>query len=293
MPKICEQNCTITLLDRITGPILRSISSPIVFTLAILQLVTIFQMISLVKRIIWCIVTAAWLHVKISAFVPSQKAVLTNNAAKTNTGQQHMSRNDFEDFSEDISSDDGKDLAKEFYQQVKKREDASRLKQSRSDDLEEYDVKSSSSKKFTGRIGEKDSTGKPSAGLFSSSGNGSVYAFPVENQKRSSRSAYSSSGSSLSQRDKMMRDEINLMRVASSEGSIVVQGLLVLLLLCFTLYIGTTGGITDGSDRFGAFDGVVNEFNGLGDSIDFSSLVTDDASKEVAADIIKDGSVWL
>jgi len=64
-------------------------------------------------------------------------------------------------------------------------------------------------------------------------------------------------------------------------------------LLGFTLYIGSTGGITDGSERFGTMEGMINEFNGLGDSIDFTALVNDDASTAVTADVVKEGSVWL
>lgn len=233
-----------------------------------------------------------WMQDQIMAFTPGSAAQIKINARQ---GLLHYStvnlsnNNDFEDFP--VDNGEGKDLAEQFYQQVKKREAASKLKEFQSDNLEQYDVKRTTQKKFTGRRGEVDSTGKPSAGLFSN-GNGSVYAYPVEDQKRRDRSGYSSTDV-LSQRDKMMRDEIKFMRVASSEGTIVAQGVLVLLLLGFTLYIGISGGITDGSERFGAFDGMINEFNGLGDSVDFSSLVNDDASAAINTDMVKEGSVWL
>mmetsp|Transcript_19094 Transcript_19094/g.28256 ORF Transcript_19094/g.28256 Transcript_19094/m.28256 type:complete len:262 (-) Transcript_19094:187-972(-) len=219
-----------------------------------------------------------------------------NSRASSPSLVQMASSSDFEDFSSDKDSrDEGQVLAKQFYQQVQKREAAKR------DQEEQYDV-TPVPKKFTGRRGEIDSTGTPSAGLFAKgNGNGSVYAFPVERQGgagRSSRPAAFSSSSGadvLSPRDRMMRDEINFMRVASNEGTILLQGILVLVLLGFTLYIGSTGGITDGSERFGTMEGMINEFNGLGDSIDFSSLVNDDAatSTAVAADVVKEGSVWL
>lgn len=206
---------------------------------------------------------------------------------------------DFEDFAQN-DVDDGKDLAKEFYKQVKKREERSREASSMmnsknanlNDDDATWEVKSPSpkQKKFTGRQGEIDSSGTPSAGLFSSQ-NGSVTAFPVENRNPRRSTVYGSSNS-MSNRDRMMRDEINFMRVASSEGTIIIQGILVLLLLGFTLYVGSTGGITDGSDRFGALEGMVNEFNGLGENIDFSSLVNDDATP-VAEEVVKEGSLWL
>jgi len=205
---------------------------------------------------------------------------------------------EFEDFSQ-YDADDGKDLAKEFYKQVKKREERSREASSMmnsknanvSDDDATWEVKSTpKQKKFTGRQGEIDSSGTPSAGLFSSQ-NGSVTAFPVENRNPRSSTVYGSSDS-LSKRDRMMRDEINFMRVASSEGTIIIQGILVLLLLGFILYVGSSGGITDGSDRFGALEGMVNEFNGFGENIDFSSLVNDE-STPVAEEVVKEGSLWL
>lgn len=256
--------------------------------------------------ITWC----AWMQIQtITAFSPN---FIRTNAGNTQVSVQRSRRhtysyiikstkNDFEDLPDDDDSagEEGKELAKQFYNQLKKREEAAKSQQrpedadADADALENYNVKSS--KKFTGRRGEIDSTGKPSAGLFAG-GNGSVYAsFPVDGQKPTgtrTRTPYSSS-EVLSQRDGMMRDEINFMRVASSETTIIVQGILVLLLLGVTLYIGSTGGITDGSERFGAFDGMINEFNGLGDSIDFSAIVTDDASTTVAADVVKEGSVWL
>jgi hypothetical protein len=213
---------------------------------------------------------------------------------------QMTSSSDFEDFPNDNdASEEGKDLAKQFYQQVKKRDATKR------DQEEQYDVKPKQlPKKFTGRRGEIDSTGTPSAGLFArGNGNGSVYASPVDRQGGGGRNRSSaptvfsaSSGADvLSNRDGMMRDEFNLVSAASNEVTILIQGILVLVLLGVTLYIGATGGITDGSERFGAMDGMINEFNGLGDSIDFSALVNDDVSTAatVAADVVKEGSVWL
>lgn len=260
----------------------------------------------------------AWMQIQTMAFSPlsfftrikaaPQQGDIFNLSRKSLPVYRYVlrsSQNNIDGFQNDNPDDEGKELAKQFYEQLKQREEASKNninKSMRSDELENYEVKQnlskSKNKKFTGRAGEIDSTGKPSAGLFAG-GNGSVYAsFPADGQGRTSgrnnngRSAYASSGA-LSQRDKMMRDEINFMRVASSEATIIVQGILVLLLLGFTLYIGSTGGITDGSDRFGAFDGMINEFNGMGESIDFSAIVNDDASTVITADTVKEGSVWL
>jgi hypothetical protein len=225
----------------------------------------------------------------------SCRSIRAFNRSPTSFLVQMASSSDFEDFSSNEESrDEGQMLAKQFYQQVQKREAAKGLE-------EQYDIKPVP-KKFTGRRGEIDSTGTPSAGLFArGNGNGSVYAFPVEKQGgdgRSSRPTVFSSSSGadvLSPRDRMMRDEMNFVSAASNEATILIQGVLVLVLLGFTLYIGSTGGITDGSERFGTMEGMINEFNGLGDSIDFSSLVNDEVATPpaVAADVVKEGAVWL
>ena len=53
----------------------------------------------------------------------------------------------------------------------------------------------------------------------------------------------------LTPREQMMRDEINLMRIASNKVTIVLQIIAVLAILAFTIYTGSTaGGIMDGSD---------------------------------------------
>lgn len=190
--------------------------------------------------------------------------------------------NDFDDFISD--ADEGKDLAKQFYKQVKKREEIrnSRTVRASTSSEETWDVQpQASQRKFTGRRGEIDSTGTPSAGLFANE-NGSVYAYPVDGRMKGRNRDV------LTPRERMMRDEINLMRIASNEVTIVLQIIAVLAILAFTIYIGSTGGITDGSDRFGTADGIVTEFNGLGESIDFSSLINDDSGI-----VIKDDSVWL
>ena len=101
----------------------------------------------------------------------------------------------------------------------------------------------------------------------------------------------------------MMRNEFNLISLASNELTLIAQAVLVLILLSATIYVGATGGITDGSDRFGASDGEINEYNGMGESLDLSKYMNDDSSISGmnirdganAATIIKDesSSVWL
>lgn len=116
--------------------------------------------------------------------------------------------------------------------------------------------------KFTGRTREVDSTGTPSAGLFSRN-NASVMAFPASSAE--SRSI-SSSSSRASTKERMMQQEFNLLRVASNETILILQMVGVLALLGFTVYVGLSGGITDGSDRFGD---ALNEYNGGMEVLDF------------------------
>eukprot|EP00557_Chaetoceros_sp_GSL56_P004112 CAMPEP_0176487876 /NCGR_PEP_ID=MMETSP0200_2-20121128/6386_1 /TAXON_ID=947934 /ORGANISM="Chaetoceros sp., Strain GSL56" /LENGTH=188 /DNA_ID=CAMNT_0017884775 /DNA_START=1186 /DNA_END=1749 /DNA_ORIENTATION=+ len=183
---------------------------------------------------------------------------------------------EFEDFqNSDESTSEGRELARQFYQQVEKRKQAKN-----SLDEEQYDLKNDfndskdKNKKFTGRRGEIDSTGTPSAGLFAR-GNGSVYAFPVEKRAITNRT---SGSNMLSPKEKMIRNEINFMNVASSEVTILLQGLLVIVLLLFAVYVGISGGITDGSERFG-----------VDDSLDFPGLLDDRVS---SIEVVKENSVW-
>jgi hypothetical protein len=159
---------------------------------------------------------------------------------------------------DDAPDDDGRELAEKFYEQMRKRQEQTSSSNDNSRDDETYDAvnrkRLGARRKFTGRRGERDSTGTPSAGLFSSQ-SGSIYA--IDTGKRSSFTR-KGGNSDVSQKESMLRDEINF---------------IVLLLLGFTLYVGFNGGITDGAERFG---NVPNEFNGLGvESFDFTNLRID------------------
>lgn len=187
---------------------------------------------------------------------------------------------------DDRPNEDGRDLAEQFYEQMRKREEKISRNDSPPDDNETYDVGSrnrlGARRKFTGRAGERDSTGTPSAGLFSSQ-SGSIFAIDA-----GKRSAFTRKDSNRirNPKDAMLRDEINFMSVSSNETTIIIQGFLVLLLLGFTVYVGLSGGITDGTDRFGS---VPNEFNGLGvESFDFSNLRMD--SPSIVDSVAADGS---
>lgn len=169
-----------------------------------------------------------------------------------NKSTQAVFLSDFEDLSSDGDDiKEGKDLAKEFYKQIRLREEASpptkegntvrKISKTSSSTLDT--IASSKSTKYTGREkGDLDSSGSPSAGLFAGE-NGIVYASP--------RRSPSGSSNRISPKDRMMRNEFSLVSIASNEISLLVQMFAVFILLGFTLYIGVSGGITDGSERFG------------------------------------------
>lgn len=254
-----------------------------------------------------------------------------DNGNGKNNNNANNNGDDFDDFSVDEMKA-ANDLTKEFYQQIKIREQQQKQQPAK----ETWEVKKKASpsssprnknnnnnnnnktttpekqnRKFTGRYstGDLDSTGTPSAGLFATQ-NGTVYAVPGKslqssiqyssNRRMNSNSRIVSSSSSssdrMSPRDRMMAQEFNLVGVASNEVTLVVQGILVIALLSFAIYIGAAGGITDGSDRFGAGEGLVNEYNGMGESIDLSKYMNDDASiTSTIEGVVKDesSSVWL
>ena len=87
---------------------------------------------------------------------------------------------------DDAPDDDGRELAEKFYEQMRKRQEQTSSNNNSSRDDETYEVvsrnRSGARRKFTGRRGERDSTGTPSAGLFSSQ-SGSIYA--IDTGKRS------------------------------------------------------------------------------------------------------------
>mmetsp|Transcript_7265 Transcript_7265/g.10405 ORF Transcript_7265/g.10405 Transcript_7265/m.10405 type:complete len:286 (+) Transcript_7265:41-898(+) len=218
----------------------------------------------------------------ISLLQQQQQHQQNENLSTSSSSSSRLSTpSDFDEINTNPSDDfsEGHYLAKEFYKQVKIREEKSELKMKNENrqvtQKNDQTADTSRIKKFTGRkIGELDSSGMPSAGLFTNR-NGSVFA--IANPGSSPISQRNVIGGSLVEmetpRDRMMRSEFDLMRIASNENTLAIQGILVLAFLCFAIYIGFTGGITDGSERFGLEP---NEFNGLGmESFDFSDKVTD------------------
>lgn len=189
--------------------------------------------------------------VSVKAFTTSfvTTSTIRRNSFLTASLRMIAPNSEFEDFqNSDGSTSEGQELARQFYQQLERRkQERTSLEDEQYSLKNDVDANKEQNKKFTGQRGEIDSTGTPSAGLFAR-GNGSVYAFPVEKRTLANRS---SASEMLSPREKMMNQEINFMNVASSEVTIVLQGVLVLVLLLFAVYVGVSGGITDGSERFG------------------------------------------
>jgi hypothetical protein len=132
-------------------------------------------------------------------------------------------------------------------------------------------------------MGEIDSTGTPSAGLFARE-YGSVYSFPVERQPRGLSENSPSSGGQI------LRSEFwNMLKISSSEITLLIQGIIILGSLFFILYIGMTGGITDGSDRFDFINGVMNELNELDEILDLNAISNTITDGHVSAT----PGVWL
>jgi len=210
---------------------------------------------------------------------------------------------DFDDYNSSLSeAEEAKELAHAFYEQLKLREEAAaeadqNAVSGNNDPNETYNPR-----KYTGRIsrGEMDSTFTPSAGLFATQ-NGSVYAIPANDNRRK---VYSSRSSSSVKED-MLKKEINFVSLASNEVTLLLQGIFTILALSGAIYVGMSGGITDGSERFGTMDGIANEYNGLGENLDISNYINEDSSlsPQIKGDSVEDygimkeesmsASVWI
>jgi len=132
-------------------------------------------------------------------------------------------------------------------------------------------------KKFTGRSGEapREDDGKvlPSTVVSSSKG----FFGDLSEEK----GYFSKEGDFLEDpKTKMMRQEFNLVSIWGGERSIFVQVAFALLILGFYLYVGISGGITDGSER------VVEE------AIDFAEDFASQLSPDVTSADVR-GSIWL
>lgn len=194
---------------------------------------------------------------------------------------------DFDDFSSvgdtgDAPDAEGEALAKAFYQQVRERKTEQEQEEKKSEPrtLSEEEARSLNRKPFGRRqevIAGKDAgttpsprtkrkyTGQttsgsdiPSAGLFSGKG-ASVYSVP-----------------SASPRERMMRNELDL--VGRAEKSLLIQIATTLGLLSLGIYIGLTGGID------------ANDWSSVSDSLD-TSIEGIEGVIPVPTDT--EASVWL
>ena len=153
---------------------------------------------------------------------------------------------------------------------------------------------SSGRKKFTGAASNVpprlDSTGSPSAGLFSGRG-GSVFSYPDGSMGAGPASASGGDAAAPAgdARSRMMQREFNLVSWASGAGFYALAALLAVSLVG-VLYVGATGGITDGSERFVE----ASEFNVIGDFTSEGNGITPDDWKDAAIPPKMEGtSVWL
>ena len=153
---------------------------------------------------------------------------------------------------------------------------------------------SSGRKKFTGAASNVtprlDSTGSPSAGLFSGRG-GSVFSYPDGSMGAGPASASGGDAAAPAgdARSRMMQREFNLVSWASGAGFYALAALLAVSLVG-VLYVGATGGITDGSERFVE----ASEFNVIGDFTAEGNGITPDDWKNAEIPSKMEGtSVWL
>lgn len=153
---------------------------------------------------------------------------------------------------------------------------------------------SSGRKKFTGAASNVpprlDSTGSPSAGLFSGRG-GSVFSYPDGSMGAGPASASGGDAAAPAgdARSRMMQREFNLVSWASGAGFYALAALLAVSLVG-VLYVGATGGITDGSERFVE----ASEFNVIGDFTAEGNGITPEDWKNAEIPSKMDGtSVWL
>lgn len=151
------------------------------------------------------------------------------------------------------NDDDGSALAKEFYQQLKKRQDGDNRSDNKNivfdtytdpdgpsgiipsgEMLNEQEARDLNRQAFSRRreivggvdVPTRKFTGQQSAGFFSGKGP-SVYSVPLERNPNSNQ--------------RMRQNEFDL--AARGEQAILIQGGVALLMLCFFLYIGASGGI--------------------------------------------------
>mmetsp|Transcript_20467 Transcript_20467/g.26961 ORF Transcript_20467/g.26961 Transcript_20467/m.26961 type:complete len:322 (-) Transcript_20467:148-1113(-) len=255
----------------------------------------------------------------------------SNDNNKNSEDDDREEYNDFESLypqsNDDGSNSQSDDLAQQFYQQLRKREEeqtknnpsssSPQQKQQPPKTLSEEELRKRNRKAFLKRkeisvSRQKSDDDDDDATTKNTDGGGpspSVEAIRFFSASKGvtgrgnslfSEPSSSSSPPTGSVKERMMQQEFNLVSVASSERTLIIQIIFVLALLVFELSIGFNGGITDGSDRFGD---VPNDYNGEGYYNQENSVLQKQMEEEEIVDILKnmkpptvtnDGaSVWL
>jgi len=91
-------------------------------------------------------------------------------------------------------------------------------------------------------------------------------------------------------RSNMMRQEFDMVSGATSGTSFFLQAGLILVTLAFYLYVGLTGGITDGAERIA--EDATTDFNSYFDNVDLGAVLEKTGATEIRPNPT-DGSIWL
>lgn len=131
------------------------------------------------------------------------------------------------------------------------------------------------------KVNDSDEDFDPKPGFFREGKMGNLF-----NTNRNNDADHPNGSNSV--KDNMMRREFNLINRATSTTSYLLQAGIILVTLAFYLFIGFTGGITDGSERF--VDGSTTDFS-FADDFDINSVFKN-GGEEIELKST-DGPVWL
>ena len=204
--------------------------------------------------------------------------VFSHNSQRTILSSKTSGPEEYDDGigNPDSQAKDGEALAKDFYDQLRKREQD--LKKTKGESSEGSQIESLSNQEFLSRIVEKDSyQSSNDQAPFSRRSSDEAPKVKFTGRQSSSPSLFSSSsgGSARSPREIMMEREYNL--VDRAERNIAFQAVLAVAALAFYIFVGLSGGISSG-------DAVVDDF-GADDEIPFEQLIPVQTDRET--------SVWL
>lgn len=174
---------------------------------------------------------------------------------------------------EDKADEDGEQMARDFFKQVQKRDEASLSTQGNKD--EPYSDDTPIPRPALDASGEAQA---PVVVPRKFTGGGEQSLFSPETSQQQETPA-----------DRMREQEFNL--AGRFQNTLPIQAAILAASILFISYVGLTGGITDGSERF--FDDEVEIMGGY--SIDDFRSDTDNTSPSSGVEIIRqaDESVWL